>query len=225
MSREQFAFQTKLGSSTIDKLCSGRFSETTLQIVQERTKFVKNNSYAAKQLGGYARAAWEGYLREYLYLRPSIAGNDIEAEHVAIEWNDGNYNTLPGLVLIHCQTRTVIGTLAIPHERSPLIYIQPINLSPTLIVSTMVGEAAMRGLMLGVINPVANAHAPVAMPVIFRRMDEKSLRAAALGTIPPIHSKYSEYQAELQKTLDKQYGQLIQLPATVGSVGPSQGKK
>jgi adenylate cyclase len=38
MSREQFAFKTKLGKSTVDKLLTGLFSEKTLAIVEKHTK-------------------------------------------------------------------------------------------------------------------------------------------------------------------------------------------
>jgi hypothetical protein len=37
MSREQFAFKTKLGKSTVDKLLTGLFSEKTLVIVESHT--------------------------------------------------------------------------------------------------------------------------------------------------------------------------------------------
>ncbi|CAN0447897.1 unnamed protein product, partial [Phaeothamnion confervicola] len=87
ISREEFCFQTKLGKSTVDKLITGIFSDSTLQIVLERTGFVRNNAFAAKQLGSYARAAWAGYLSDYLFLLPSIARNGIEALRVAIEWD------------------------------------------------------------------------------------------------------------------------------------------
>ena len=60
ISREEFSFQTKLGKSTIDKLVTGIYSEATLQIGLERTSFVRNNSFAARQYGGYSRAAWTG---------------------------------------------------------------------------------------------------------------------------------------------------------------------
>jgi TolB-like protein/Tfp pilus assembly protein PilF len=38
MSREQFAFKTKLGKSTVDKLLTGLFSDRTLSIVESHTK-------------------------------------------------------------------------------------------------------------------------------------------------------------------------------------------
>jgi adenylate cyclase len=38
MSREQFAFKTKLGKSTVDKLLTGRFSDKTLSIVESQTQ-------------------------------------------------------------------------------------------------------------------------------------------------------------------------------------------
>jgi adenylate cyclase len=37
ISREQFAFKTKLGKSTLDKLLIGIFSEKTLAIVESHT--------------------------------------------------------------------------------------------------------------------------------------------------------------------------------------------
>ena len=38
MSREQFAFRTRLGKSTVDKLLTGLFSEKTLSIVESHTR-------------------------------------------------------------------------------------------------------------------------------------------------------------------------------------------
>src|SRR3546814_14713332 len=38
ISREQFAFKTKLGKSTIDKLLIGLFSDRTLSVVEGHTK-------------------------------------------------------------------------------------------------------------------------------------------------------------------------------------------
>jgi adenylate cyclase len=38
MSREQFAFKTKLGKSTVDKLLTGQFSDKTLSIVENQTQ-------------------------------------------------------------------------------------------------------------------------------------------------------------------------------------------
>jgi hypothetical protein len=156
----------------------------------DRTKFVLSNRVAAKQLGGYSRAAWAGYLRNYLYLQPSLDGNgNLEARCVGIEWSED----LPGLILIHRvgKSTTTIGSLSIPEERSPLIYIEPIQgvdgegrvifaVGRYLIVSTMVGNDEMRGLMLTVNNLVANAFAPIAVPIVMPRLDreEKTTLAA-----------------------------------------------
>ena len=38
MSREQFAFKTRLGKSTVDKLLIGLFSDKTLSIVESHTR-------------------------------------------------------------------------------------------------------------------------------------------------------------------------------------------
>jgi len=210
ISREQFCFETKLGGSTVDKLISGRYSEATLQIVLERTKFVRSNSFAAEHLGEYSRAAWTGYLRDYLFLQPSLFGNgNLEASRVSIEWDEN----VPGLVLIHRDGKasTTIGCLSIPHERHSLIYIQPIK-GPGrwLIVSTMVGETVMRGLMLTVNNFVANAYVPIAVPIAMHRLAEgEQIAPEQLGTITLDHPKFASYRGDLQKVLDRQFGRLI----------------
>ena len=212
ISREQFCFETKLGKSTVDKLITGIYSDATLQIVLERTKFVRNNAFASKRLGGYARSAWSGYLRDYLFLQPSISGDDdLVVIRVAIEWDDN----LPGLALIQksgkSSERNCIGALWIPHERSPLIYIQPIDtVGRMLIVSTMLGEPLMRGLMLTVNNLVANAYVPVAVPILLRRLEEgEEITPGELGTINSLNPKFASYQSELRRILEKQFGRLI----------------
>jgi adenylate cyclase len=50
MSREQFAFKTKLGKSTVDKLLTGLFSDKTLAIVESHTKLpLRANGRAGPQ--------------------------------------------------------------------------------------------------------------------------------------------------------------------------------
>ena len=121
ISRDEFCHLTKLGKSTVDKLCTGIFSDATLQIVLERTKFVRSNSFAADHLGRYSRESWSSYLGEHLLLMPSLNEADaIDALKLAIEWDEN----LPGMVLVHAGgSRRSLGHLTIPHERSPLIYI------------------------------------------------------------------------------------------------------
>jgi hypothetical protein len=205
ISREQFCHETKLGKGTVDKLMTGLYSENTLQIVLERTNFVRSNSFAAKRLGGYSRVAWTGYLNDFLYLRPSFAGDgSIDASLARIEWDED----LPGLAL------NVEGQhlpLWIPHERSPLIYIQPADwMGWYFIVSTMVGDSVMRGLMLTVSNVVANAYVPVVVPVVFRRREgDKQIAPNELGVIAPEHPKFATYQAELNDTIKRQFGRFL----------------
>lgn len=52
MSREQFAFRTRLGKSTVDKLLIGQFSDRTLAIVEDHTGLVLR--------GGHAPASQDG---------------------------------------------------------------------------------------------------------------------------------------------------------------------
>lgn len=212
ISREEFSFQTKLGKSTIDKLITGIYSDATLQIVLERTGFVRNNSYAAKHLGGYSRVAWTGYLQTYRLLLPSIAeAGHIDALCVAIEWDE----SVPGMVLVQKSGRKfakgqVIGHLSIPHERSPLVHIQaPEGHGRNFVLSTMLGEPVMRGLLLTVSNLVANAFIPVALPVAMRRLAEASPDAADFGHIAPADARYDAAMGELRQVVERQYGRLI----------------
>jgi hypothetical protein len=211
ISREEFCFQTKLGKSTVDKLITGIYSDTTLQIVLERTGFVRNNAFAAKNLGGYSRAAWSGYLSDYLFLLPSITGSGLEALRVAIEWDEN----LPGLAVTqksgkNLSHRERIGIISIPHERSPLIYVQAVEgVGRTLIVSTMLGEQLMRGLMLTVRNLVANAYAPIALPVVLRRLGDAGIDRDDFGHIEPDHRQFPAYSTELAKVIDRGYGTFL----------------
>jgi hypothetical protein len=212
ISREEFSFQTKLGKSTIDKLITGIYSESTLQIVLDRTSFVRNNSFAAKQFGAYSRAAWAGYLRTYRLLLPSIAQEGhVDALCVTIDWDE----TVPGMVLVQRSGRKLakidqIGIVSIPHERSPLIYVQAVEgQGRTFVLSTMLGEPVMRGLMMTVTNLVANAFIPIALPVTLRRLSEGDPDPAEFGHIAPEDARYKAAMVELRQVVARQYARLI----------------
>lgn len=173
---------------------------------------MRNNSYAAKHLGAYSRAAWNGYLQTYRLLLPSITTpNHIDALCVSIEWDD----SVPGMVLAtrsgrKFSKREPIGILSIPHERSPLIYIHaPEGHGRTFLLSTMLGEPVMRGLLLTVSNLVANAFIPVALPVAMRRLAEDSPDPADFGHFAPTDAHYASALAELRQVVERQYGRLI----------------
>jgi hypothetical protein len=212
ISREEFSFQTKLGKSTIDKLITGIYSEATLQIVLDRTSFVRNNSFAAKQFGAYSRAAWAGYLRTYRLVLPSIAQEGhIDSLCVTIDWDE----TVPGMVLVQRSGRKFakteqIGIVSIPHERSPLIYVQAVEgQGRTFVLSTMLGEPVMRGLMMTVSNLVANAFIPIALPVALRRLSEADPDPADFGHITPDDPRHKALMLELKQVLAKQYARLV----------------
>ena len=210
--RETFGKQSGLSKSTIDKLVIGLFSEKTLNKVLNRSGFKLRTLYAAPQLGGYSKANWDGYISDYLMLRRALdASPTIEALIVSISWDD----TLPGLVLATgyhgAKNSEQIGALWVPHERLPLIYVQPMNeIGVRLIVSTMVGEPVMRGLYLAVSNIVANAWIPVSTPVALLRLEEgHQLPPEELGRIQTDHEKYESYSAELNLVLQHKYAQVL----------------
>lgn len=231
ISREEFSFQTRLGKSTVDKLMTGIYSDATLQIVLERTNFVRNNSFAARHLGGYSRSAWSGYLKDYLMLLPSISHDErLEALPVSIEWDDN----VPGMVLLRKKGKNFtqherIGFVSIPHERSPLVYVQAVEgTGRTMILSTMLGEPVMRGLMLTVSNLVANAYVPVALPVVIRRLEDLRMQPESFGHIEPSDPRYTEFQSELSKVIQRQYGRFVGLqagPAANPAVAKSGAKR
>jgi adenylate cyclase len=69
ISREQFAFKTKLGKSTVDKLLIGLFSERTLSIVEEHTHLVLR----AALKDGAALPATDQAVRSAVVAKPTIA--------------------------------------------------------------------------------------------------------------------------------------------------------
>ena len=222
MSRAEFCSRTGLGASTVDKLMIGLYSEATLQIVIEKTKFTRSNSRAAEQLGAYYKETWSGYLTEFLFLRPSFVTDEaIIATRVAIDWD----NDIPGLVMIDKDAtkkleakksggkkqRSVFGVLSIPQERSPLLYInfgEPPWVGRHLILSIMLGEPVMRGAMMSVHNVIAQAYTPVVLPVSFRRLDYGP-SVDAWGTIRKNRPAYESYRAELDTVVSRQFVRTI----------------
>lgn len=209
--RGRFADITGLGKSTVDKLVTGVFSEKTLAKVLEKTSFKLKTLYASKLLGGYSKANWEGYIRRYVMLHPAPGGGAVSATLVSVAWDD----RLPGLVLFEGHDRrienmTPIGALWIPHERSPLIYIQPVDsIGVRMILSTMIGEPCMRGLVLMVENVVANAYIPVASPVTLKRLEaDEAVSPDELGHIDFGHEKFDAYQRQLEIVLKRQFARL-----------------
>lgn len=212
IARETFAEKSGLGKSTVDKLITGIFSEETLAKVLEKTSFRLRTLYAAKKLGGYSKANWEGYISDYLMLYSALDGSTaIEAVPAVIEWDD----VLPGLTLSRTfeesRERDPIGALWIPHERSPLIYIQPTeDIGARLVVTTMIGAPFMRGLFLAVENSLANAWIPVASPVVLKRLEPgEKLQPEELGRIEKGNDLFESYSAELSMVTQRQFGRLV----------------
>jgi hypothetical protein len=210
-SREEFCKQAKLGKSTVDKLITGIFSDSTLQIVLERTSFVRSNSYAAKRLGGYARAAWSRYLGTYLLLTPSLSGGgSIEAYCGIIGWDEH----VPGLTFTYGRdakgAKEPLGLITIPHERSPLIHVQAAEgHGRTLILSTMVGERALRGMIMSVSNTVANTYIPFARPIVVLQLEQEEISKTKFGTITSEDTCFRKCRSELRKVFEKQYALVV----------------
>jgi len=88
MSREQFAFKTRLGKSTVDKLLIGLFSDKTLSIVESHTRL--SLRAVIQGLHAPALADERGDRPAPVPDRPSIAvlpfanmSSDLDQEHVA----------------------------------------------------------------------------------------------------------------------------------------------
>src|SRR3954453_21032322 len=74
ISREQFAFKTKLGKSTVDKLLIGLFSDRTLSIVEGHTK-LSLRSASTRNHHELPKGAFlaVGHCESTLHSKPSIA--------------------------------------------------------------------------------------------------------------------------------------------------------
>jgi hypothetical protein len=91
MSREQFAFKTRLGKSTVDKLLTGLFSDKTLSIVESHTRLSLRAMIHGQHAPVVARAHEHADRPALSVLdRPSIAvlpfanmSSDLDQEHVA----------------------------------------------------------------------------------------------------------------------------------------------
>ena len=91
ISREQFAFKTKLGKSTVDKLLTGLFSDKTLSIVESHTKLSLRAMIHRLDVPAVARAYGLGDRAALSAPNgPSIAvlpfanmSSDLDQEHVA----------------------------------------------------------------------------------------------------------------------------------------------
>ena len=91
MSREQFAFRTRLGKSTVDKLLTGLFSDKTLSIVESHTRLSLHAMIHGPHAPAVVRAhAHAGRPALSVLDRPSIAvlpfanmSSDLDQEHVA----------------------------------------------------------------------------------------------------------------------------------------------
>ena len=200
MSREAFAFQTKLGKSTVDKLLIGLFSDRTLSIVEEtlRVRFRHFEVVEAKadpSLGGYLRSDVSIYEGPYLFIRPSFKEEKtILAFRMSIIWDD----EIAGLSLRQEgeADRPQSGVISIP-KVSFHLFICSSDLSSTrhLILSRLDADLKMRGLMLTLANTFGNFYVPVSVPVALLKMpDDNDL---FIGSLDSNHPMYSSYKEEL----------------------------
>ncbi len=214
LSREAFAFKTKLGKSTVDKLLIGLFSHRTLSIVEEAMSvrfrnFLVVEERADPSLGGYLRSDMAIYEGDYLFVRPSFrAERSIFTFRMSIGWEDEP----AGLVLKQDEGagQGQSGSIFVP-KVSFHIFVASSDATCTrhLILSRMDNGLKLKGLMLTLANTFANAYAPVSVPVVLIKQEQ--LNESELGRIEVEHPAYEGFKESL--LLAEQEGFYVQVDA------------
>ena len=213
MSREAFAFKTKLGKSTVDKLLIGLFSHRTLSIVEEAIgvrfrNFLVVEERADPSLGGYLRSDMAIYEGDYLFVRPSFrVERSIFTFRMSIGWEDDP----AGLVLKHdANGHGQSGSIFVP-KVSFHIFVASSDATCTrhLILSRMDSGLKLKGLMLTLANTFANAYAPVSVPVVLIKQEQ--VNDSELGRIEVEHPAYATLKESL--LLAEQEGFYVQIDA------------
>ena len=212
MSREAFAFKTRLGKSTVDKLLIGLFSDKTLSTVEEATQtrfrhFGIVEAKAGSGVGGYIRSDITMYEGTYRFIRPSFKDkNTIYAFPMEIVWSDD----IPGLTLRQSPPSGTAqsGVITIP-KVSLHIFIYSDNGGSTqhLILSRLDTRLKMKGLMLTLANFLANSYTPVAVPVVLIKTSD--LDGAHFGRITAEHPSFETYRREILDVDQDGYGRLF----------------
>ena len=208
MTRDRLAREVKRSKSTIDKLCSGRYTEKTLAAVLARTKFIPSNAYASDAFGGYSKQSWLNYIGDYIMIEcPYPEDGSIWVRKVSIRWVDDFHS---GLALEE-KGGGEIGRLCIAHERPVLIYIRSHEDDGRYFaVSTMVAEKAMRGIKIGVQKIVANSYAPIVSPVVFRYETDAIKRAfPQAAVVRKDDDRFSRLKADLDMVLQDKFGVIV----------------
>ena len=212
LSREAFAFKTKLGKSTVDKLLIGLFSSRTLSIVEETLQvrfrhFDVVEAKADEGLGGYSRSDVSIYEGPYLFVRPSFKEEKvILAFQMSIVWDEAT----AGLSLRQAgeSDHPQSGAISIPKVSFHLfIYSSDLSCTRHLILSRLDAELKMRGLMLTLANTFANSYVPVSVPVVLMKLPNED--QSAYGRLDSNHAMYSRYKQELALAEERGFVQQI----------------
>jgi hypothetical protein len=173
LSREEFAFRTKIPKATIDKLVTGIFSDKTLARLERAVgrAFDKTTSplgRAADRLGAYLHADYKHLEGRYVMVRPAF---DMEqwicVFPMQIRWEDG----APGLCLAGKPEEGIekSGLISIP-KNSQYFCVNSSDLGwqSMLVMSLVNDDQNMRGGLFTLGNVGGNNYVPVFAPVILQ---------------------------------------------------------
>jgi hypothetical protein len=218
ISREEFAQRAKLGKSTVDKLVVGNFSEkTVLQIeTQLQIKLLEvpaggtpAGEAAGEEFGKYTREDTKNYIGNYVYARPSFAGDGcISAFNLEIVWDHGASHLVVREVGRGQALPPQFGRIYIPRaSRHLFILSNEQGWLKKVILSQIDVTRRMKGIMLTMGHAVANVYLPVAMPVIMNKYDK--IDAGMLGKIDRSSRMFKDYSADLMSVEQDQFARWV----------------
>ena len=212
LSREEFAFRTKIPKATIDKLVIGIFSEKTLARLERAVgrAFQRAGSSlarAADSLGGYLHADYRHLEGRYLMVRPAFDGEQsICLFPMEIKWDDSS----PGLCLTGKPEEGIekSGQISIP-KNSQYLFVNSNELGwqSVLIMSLVNDDEIMRGGLFTLGNVGGNNYVPVFAPVILQGGQRSANERPAL--LAPSDARYASLAGLLASVCKDKFVRVI----------------
>ncbi|MCB1422006.1 MAG: hypothetical protein KDJ69_05980 [Nitratireductor sp.] len=208
-----------LSIATIQRAVRGEFSEKTIRILEATLEENLLDQVMLKQAvsdsrwGGYAYAAVERYIGDYLCCRRSFGNRDtVYIYHLSIDWDQENaclkYSDRNSFGGDYSQT----GYVCIPPASTFLHLLTLEQGSCRLITVThMLANMMMRGAVLTMYNPKGVVFTPACAPILIKKITEEDAASSLVGE----YNKGDEQVADLVRELDEiQENELISVIRT-----------
>jgi hypothetical protein len=225
ISRKQLIERAKqeygLSKSTMDKFFQARFSDRTRTLICKITgapvggqqnegtvSAEKMVNIARADLGQYAKGMYQHYVASYRTIMPNYGDpSQLVTYRTEIVWDDA----LPGLRFAEELPDDIkeVGQIYIPLS-SAFLYFITIRQGyvRTVVVSHIVREAIMRGLILCQAKVRGSNWAPVCSPIVYEKQKPGG-NDIPYEVISPNHEQYEKYRYLLRQSLTTNVVQII----------------